>query len=220
MLVRAPKGNFVIDTSPDLREQLLSEKISLVEAALFTHAHADHIMGLDDMRIFGFRLERNVKLYCEAFVEEQIRKSFHYAFERVEPSHKFALPRLEFVRIEEGLEPFELCGLKVKPLRLMHGKLPIIGFRINDVAFCTDTNGIPDDSWDQLLGLDVLILDSLRNQPHKTHFSVQQAVAVSQRLRPKQTYLTHLSCRLDYEETNAKLPDGVELAWDGLTIPL
>ena len=218
VLVRAPLGDFVIDASPDLREQLLRERVSAVHAAVFTHSHADHIMGLDDLRICGFRLQSAIKLLCEERVERQIRTSFNYAFETTEPSHRFAVPRFEFERI--GLDSFSLLGLTIQPLRLMHGRLPILGFRINNIAFCTDVSQIPPESLDALHDLDVLIIDALRNHPHPTHFSVPQAVAMARQLNPRQTYLTHVSCRLDYDKTNERLPEGIELAWDGLRISL
>lgn len=218
VLVRGPLGNFVIDTPPELRLQLVREKAKLIHAAVFTHAHADHIMGLDDLRIFGFRLERAVPLLCETGVEEQIRKSFHYAFSDAPQSHKFSRPRLTFETIRAD-EPFQLCGLKVQPLRLMHGKLPILGFRIGNIAYCTDVCTIPAGTRKQLEGLDVLILDCLREDPHPTHMHLDLALKTIARFAPKRAYLTHLSHQFEYEARNAQLPEGIELAYDGLTLP-
>ncbi|MEX2285859.1 MAG: MBL fold metallo-hydrolase [Planctomycetaceae bacterium] len=216
VLVRAPQGSFVIDTPPELRLQLLREQVDVIHAAVFTHSHADHIMGLDDLRICGHRLDTAITLYCEENVERQIRTSFNYAFEAPQFNpHKFGLPRLDFRRI--GLEPFELLGLTVRPIRLLHGRLPLLGFRINDFAFCTDVSHIPDESWPLLQGLDVLVLDALRDEPHPTHFGVAQSVEVVARLKPRRAYFTHVSHTLDYDETNARLPEGVELSYDGLT---
>lgn len=216
-LIRGPEGNVVIDTSPEIRIQLLREKVGAVHAAVFTHSHADHIMGLDDLRIFGHRQDMSLPLFCEQPTEQQIRESFNYAFIEPDPAmHKFALPRLHFERI--GLEPFATCGVLLKPIRLIHGQRPILGFRINDVAFCTDVSHIPDESWPLLEGLDVLVIDALRERPHPTHFSVGQALEVVERVQPKRTYFTHLSHSLGYEQTNAQLPSGVELAYDGLRI--
>jgi phosphoribosyl 1,2-cyclic phosphate phosphodiesterase len=207
----------VIDTPPELRLQLVRERIPLVHAAVYTHAHADHIFGLDDLRVCGFKLDRPVTLYCEEIVERQIRQSFNYAFDdSIDPAHRFAIPRFAFERLTP--EPFEVCGLRLTPIRLLHGRLPVFGFRIGDVAFCTDVSAIPDESWPQLEGLDTLVLGALRYRPHPTHFSVDQAVEVIERLRPRRAFLTHLSGDLEYEETNRKLPPGVELAYDGLRI--
>ena len=216
--IRTPQGTFLIDTSPELRIQLLREKIDLVEAVLYTHGHADHLFGLDDLRVFGYRLGRSVVLYCEENVEQQIRTCFSYAFHQAANDlHHGAIPLLEFQRI--GLEPFEVLGERIQPIRLMHGRLPVLGFRIGNVAFCTDVSLIPDESWPQLEGLEVLIIDALRDQPHETHFGIPQALEVVERVRPRKTYLTHVSHYLDYASTNARLPAGVELAYDSLRIP-
>ena len=217
--VRTAQGTFLIDTPPELRIQLLREKIPLVHAALVTHSHADHIFGLDDLRLSGLRLDADIPLYCEESVENQLRQSFNYAFSDAPlNAHRGAIPRLTFERI--GTEPFGLLGQTIRPIRLMHGKLPVLGFRINDVAFCTDVSRIPDESWDALAGLDVLVIDALRIKPHPTHFSIDQALAAVDRLKPKLAYFTHVSHYLEYEATNADLPAGVELAYDGLRIPL
>lgn len=215
--VFAPEGTFVIDTPPELRLQLVREKIPVVHAAVYTHSHADHIFGLDDLRICGFRLDRSIPLYCEEPVEAQLRSAFHYAFSdnAINPHH-FAVPRLHFERI--STRPFDVLGLKVAPIRLMHGNLPVLGFRMNDVAFCTDVSCIPEESWPLLEGLDVLVIDALRDRPHPTHFNIEQALETVERVKPRRTYLTHISHSLEYEETNARLPANVELAYDGLRI--
>lgn len=216
--VSAPQGTFLIDTSAEMRIQLLRERIRRVHAVLYTHNHADHIFGLDDLRLFGYYLNGPVPLYCESLVEEHIRRAFHYAFVPPAPNnHPGAVPALEFKPITT--EPFEVLGQQVFPIRLWHGQLPVLGYRIGDVAFCTDVSRIPDESWPLLEGLQVLILDGLRHQPHPTHFSVGQALEVIERVRPQRAYLTHLSHQLDYDEMNATLPAGVELAYDGLRIP-
>lgn len=218
-LVRAPEGDFVIDTPPELRLQLVRERVKLVQAAVFTHEHADHIFGLDDLRICGHRMDAPVSLYCEERVEGHLRQAFSYAFSSPGPNtHKFAVPRLQFERIAR--EPFRLLGATVRPIPLMHGRLPVLGFRINNVAYCTDVSHIPEESWPLLEGLDVLVLDALREKPHPTHFSLKQSLEVVERVKPRRTYFTHISCFLEHEATNARLPDGVELGYDGLTIPL
>ena len=219
LAVGLPGGNLLIDTPPDLRTQLLREKIGIMHAVLFTHEHADHIFGLDDLRLFQFYLGHSVPLYCEAKVEQRIRQSFDYAFSDRLDTHAGATPQLSFHRIDAA--PFEVLGAKVTPIPLWHGpQYSVLGFRIGDVAYCTDTNGIPDDSWQLLEGLDTLILDALRWRRHPTHFSVGEAIEVAQRLRPRQTLLTHINHELDHADTNRQLPAGVALAFDGLRIPL
>lgn len=215
--VYAPDGTFLIDTSPELRIQLLREKVEMVHAVIYTHSHADHIFGMDDLRLFGYRMDHPLPLYCEPLVEQQLRAAFSYAFTPPDPDlHPGAVPRLEIRSID--LTPFELLGVTIQPLRLLHGKLAVLGFRIGNVAFCTDVSEMPEETYPLLEGLDVLIIDALREKPHATHFGIPQALEVVRRVRPRQTYLTHVSHHLDYEITNARLPAGVELAYDGLRI--
>lgn len=216
--VKAPAGMFLIDTPPELRLQLIREKIDLIHAVVYTHSHADHLFGLDDLRLFGYRLRHAVPLYCEEIVERQIRMAYSYAFAEPDPElHHGAIPQLELRRL--GVEPFELLGMRIQPIRLIHGKLPVLGFRIGDVAFCTDVSFIPDESWPLLENLEVLVVDALREEGHATHFGIRQALEVVDRVRPKRTYLTHVSHHLEYEATNARLPENVELSYDGLRIP-
>ncbi|MBM3998225.1 MAG: MBL fold metallo-hydrolase [Planctomycetes bacterium] len=213
-----PGGNLLIDTPPDLRSQLLRERIGIIHAVAYTHEHADHLFGMDDLRIFQFQLGHAVPVHCEPTVETRIRRCFDYAFSDHEPTHQGAAPAITFHPI--GLDPFDTLGATVVPLRLRHGpRFEVLGFRIGDVAYCTDTNGIPDETFDRMRGLDVLVLDALRATPHATHFSLDEAIAVAGRIGARKTYFTHISCRLDYETTNAILPAGMELAYDGLVIP-
>ena len=214
-----PGGNLLIDTSPDVREQLLREQVGIIHSVLYTHEHADHVFGLDDLRMMQFYLAGPVPLYCEPRVEDRIRKSFDYAFTSEDRTHLGAVPQLVFHRV--GLEPFELLGARVVPLRMQHGtRFEVLGFRFGNVAYCTDTNAIPPESTEQLAGLDVLILDALRPRGHATHFSLEEAIEVAKQLAPRQTYFTHMSHELEHEATNASLPPGMALAYDGLRIAL
>lgn len=245
VLLRLPDGEMVIDTGPELRLQLLANQASLVRAAVFTHSHADHVMGLDDLRIFGFRLEHQLRkaaeqkhgeqfdenrfindapghipLFCEPNVEQDIRQMFHYAFSDPSThSHRFAAPRLRFSAVQPGVA-FKILGQSVLPIRLKHGNLPILGYRFNNVAFCTDVSSIPAESEALLQGLEVLIIDALRDSPHPTHLSVAQAAKWANRLGAKRTILTHMSHDLEYEELRQRLPAGIEPGYDGLTVPL
>jgi phosphoribosyl 1,2-cyclic phosphate phosphodiesterase len=215
--VYAPDGTFLIDTSPELRIQLLREKITVAHAVIFTHGHVDHLYGLDDTRLFPHRLGYPLPIYMEESTEATMRAAFGYAFRERPPEAKgWSIPQFDVRRI--GEEPFELLGQTVRPVRLLHGRLPVLGYRFNDVAFCTDVSTIPVESWSKLEGLDVLILDALRDKPHPTHFSIDQALEVVDRLKPKQTWLTHISHSLEHEATNARLPANVQLAYDGLRV--
>ncbi len=219
LAIGLPQGNLLVDTPTDLRTQLLREQIGIVHAVLYTHEHADHVFGLDDLRLFQFYLDGPLPLYCEEDVEHRIRKSFDYAFEPRPSLHKGAVPKLEFRRI--STDPFEVLGARVVPIRLRHGEnFDVLGFRFGNVAYCTDTNKIPDESMALLEGLDILILDALRRRPHATHFGLDEAVAVAEKLRPRRTLLTHMSHDLEHEAVCAELPDGIDLAYDGQRVPL
>jgi phosphoribosyl 1,2-cyclic phosphate phosphodiesterase len=215
-----PQGNLLIDTPPDLRTQLLREGIGIVHSAVFTHAHADHIFGLDDLRLFPFYLGHPVPLFAEPEVERVLRQSFSYVFENSRPeTHVGSKPQLAFHRI--GDSAFDVLGARLTPIRLEHGPhFRVLGFRIGDLAYCTDTNRIAPSSWDQLQGLDTLVLDALRDRPHPTHFSLEEAVAVARRLKPRRTVFTHISHELDYDTVNGRLPAGMELGYDGMRLRL
>lgn len=219
IILGLPAGNLLVDTSPDLRFQLLREGIGIVHAVAYTHEHADHIFGLDDLRLFQFYLDHPLPLYCESAVEKRLRHSFDYAFSDREQTHVGAIPQLIFRQI--STDPFEVLGARVQPIRLLHGpRFEVLGFRIGNVAYCTDTNQIPEESLALLEGLDVLILDALRRRPHVTHFSLAEAVDIANRLQPKQTFFTHICHDLDYDDTNSILPGNMQLAYDGQRIAL
>ena len=214
-----PDGNLLIDTPPDLRIQLVREGIGLVHSLLYTHAHADHLFGLDDVRVFPRYLGHNLPVYCEEHVEETIRRAFHYIFDpAVQGYPAGGIPKLSFRRV--SCEPFDVLGATAVPVRLLHGRHDCLGFRFGNVAYCTDTKQIPPESMSLLGGLDVLILDCLRHTPHVTHMGMDEALEVVGRLAPKRAIFTHMSHDLEHEATSRALPDRVELAYDGLQVPL
>ncbi|QEL18812.1 MBL fold metallo-hydrolase [Limnoglobus roseus] len=216
VLLKLPAGNLLIDTTPEMRLQLLREKIPLVHAVLYTHYHVDHVFGLDDVRIFPKYLGGPLPIYCTDDVEEVIRQAFSYAFhpgnDDLPPG---VLPKLEFRRITR--EPFSVLGEHLTPIPLIHGRFDVFGYRIGNVAYCTDVSKIPDASWPLLDGLDVLILDCLKlGRPHPSHFNLDQALEAIARVRPRQAYLTHLSHEMD-SANPPPLPPNVALAHDGLS---
>ncbi len=216
VLITTPRGNILIDTTPELRLQLLRARVGLVHAVLFTHYHADHLMGLDDLRPIPKYLGGPVPLYCTAETERKIRGSFAYAFQTDSLVAANAyLPNLAIERITEA--PFTVLDQRVIPIPLIHQHFEVFGFRIDDVAYCTDVNQIPRESWPLLEGLRVLVLDALRLRPHPAHFSVAEALEVIDRVAPRQAYLTHMSHDIDHETINRQLPPHVALAYDGLT---
>lgn len=214
-----PEGNLLIDTPPELRIQFTRERIGVAHGILYTHGHADHLFGLDDVRIFPRYLDHVLPVYCEENVEHIIRRAFSYAFDpEVQAYPAGGIPKLIFRRI--GLEPFGALGSVVRPVRLLHGRLPVLGFRVGNIAYCTDVKTIPPESETALGGLDVLILDCLRREPHVTHMNWDEALEAVARLAPRRAIFTHISHRLEHEATSRELPPGVELAYDGLRIPL
>lgn len=215
VLIGTAQGNLLIDTPPELRLCLLREKVRLVHAVLFTHYHADHLFGLDDVRPFPRLLGGPVPVYCTWEVDAKIREAYSYAFNAATMNAPAGyLPKLELRRI--GNEPFTVLGERVIPIPLLHGGFNVLGFRIDDVAYCTDVNLIPEPSWDLLAGVRILVLDALRYRPHQGHFSLNEALEVIAKLRPERAYLTHMSHELEHETINRQLPRGVELAYDGL----
>ena len=216
VLVKTPQGNILVDTPPELRLQLLRAKVNYVGAVLFTHYHADHMMGLDDLRPMPRHLGGAVPLYCATDVERKIRTIFSYAFDTyAENVPSGYLPKLAFHSIDD--KPFTVLGQKVVPIQLEHAHFNVLGFRFDDVAYCTDVSKIPKESWSRLEGLKVLVLDALRHKPHPGHFCLEEAVDVVERLRPEKAYFTHMSHDLEHEATNRTLPPNIQLAHDGLS---
>jgi phosphoribosyl 1,2-cyclic phosphate phosphodiesterase len=216
VLVRTDEGNLLIDTPPELRLQLLREKVGLVHAVLYTHYHADHLFGLDDLRPVGRRLGKPVPLYCTGEVEGKIRTSFSYAFgPQAGELPAGMIPKLTFERIDD--HPFTVLGERVTPIPLAHAHFDVFGFRIGDVAYCTDVSEVPRSSWPRLEGLDVLVLDCLRIEPHPAHLGLGQALDIIEQFAPRQAYLTHMSHELEYEAICQRLPPHVRPAYDGLS---
>ena len=211
--VRSGGESVLIDTSPELRVQCIANGIYTVSAILFTHHHADHVSGLDDVRRFNWLTRDVVRCYGTARTLQGLRAMFRYAFEDA-PGSPHSRPALDTVTISDA--PFQLGELTVTPIPLLHGPMEVHGFRFGRFAYCTDCSAIPPESFDRLADLDVLILDAVRHQPHPAHFNLQQALEVVHELRPRQTYLTHLSHSFPHADTEAELPTGVNLAYDGL----
>jgi phosphoribosyl 1,2-cyclic phosphate phosphodiesterase len=205
----------IIDTTPDLRAQALREGMTRLDAAVFTHAHADHILGLDEVRVFYFRQQIPIPIYADERCLATIRRTFAYIFDGTYPYGGIA--KLD-PHLIDG--PFDLWGLRLTPVPVLHGNLPILGFRFRDVAYLTDLSEIPETSLPLLESLDLLILDALRIKPHPAHFSLDQALAVVERLKPRRALFTHIAHQLGHEETTARLPSHVRLAYDGLKLEL
>jgi phosphoribosyl 1,2-cyclic phosphate phosphodiesterase len=214
LLVQHEGRNIVIDTTPDFREQALRSRLQRLDAVIYTHAHADHILGLDDIRPFNFRQKSHIPLFASEPTFGVIRRIFDYAFDNRE--HSSAVPRLEVHIVTEA--PFDVLGLSFQPIPVLHGKAVIFGFRFGNVAYLTDHSEVPESSMQKLQGLDILFLDALRHKPHPTHSTVAASVATAQRLNPARTYFTHICHDLPHAATEADLPPGILLAYDGLEL--
>jgi phosphoribosyl 1,2-cyclic phosphate phosphodiesterase len=215
ILVEAVDGTSVlVDAGPDLREQALAYGIRRVDAIVFTHGHADHILGLDDVRRFNYMQKRPMACYADPLTIADIRQAFSYAFNPVTQKGG-GLPQLVTFTIHGA---FCVGGHEVIPVPLYHGARPILGLRFGAFAYLTDCNRIPDAAWPMLEGLDVVVIDALRDRPHPTHFTVAEAVEASRRIAARRTYFTHMCHDLPHAATSARLPDGVELAYDGLVV--
>lgn len=205
----------VIDTSPDFRGQAMREGMERLDAVLFTHDHVDHILGLDDVRPFYFRQRNPIPIFADRRSMDSLKRIFTYIFDQTYPYGGIA--KLD-PHLIEG--PFEVCGEKVIPLPVFHGHLPILGFRVRNMAYVTDFSAIPEETLSLLEGLDVLILDALRHQPHPTHSTVEHSLGLVQRLQPCRAFFTHIAHELAHQETNATFPPHVRLAYDGLKLDL
>jgi phosphoribosyl 1,2-cyclic phosphate phosphodiesterase len=215
--LRFENVELLIDTAPELRLQCIANDIKRVDAVLFTHHHADHVAGLDDLRRFNWLMQKAVPLYGTRRTLENLRRMFAYAFEHA-PDSPHSRPSIELHEIDE--QPFEYRGVSVLPSPLLHGKMPVFGFRFGRFAYCTDCSFIPEESFERLRGVEVLVLSALRKSPHPAHFTIEQAVEAAKRIGAERTYFTHMTHQLGHEETNRELPDGVRLGHDGLRIEM
>ena len=206
----------LVDTSTDLRAQALANDVRRVDAILLTHAHADHVFGIDEVRRFNAMQRSPIPIMAGPNTLAEVRRTFGYIF-NAPPAHGGGVPKLVPFAIGG---PFTMGGFEFVPIQLLHGPLPVLGFRVGAFAYLTDCNQIPTESWPLLDGVRTLVLDALRDRPHSTHFSVDQALDVVARLRPARTYFTHISHDLSHQATCARLPAGVELAYDGQVLEI
>lgn len=213
-LLQSGDSTIVFDTGPDFRQQMLRAQVNRLDAVLYTHCHRDHTAGLDDTRSFVFRQDKAMDIYGDPETLKSIQLDFRYVF----AEHKY--PGIPDVRLHEiGDRPFALGDMEIHPVPVMHLKMPVLGFRIGGFAYITDANFIPEASMKMLEGLDVLVLNALQRDPHISHFTLAEALEVSEKLKPRRTFFTHLSHRMGrHQDVSAELPSGTEIAWDGLVL--
>lgn len=209
----------LIDTSPDFREQILRARIMALDGVLYTHDHADHTHGIDDLRMVSFAMKRRVDVYFDALTGNSLMERFAYCFKTPAHSNYQAILNGHLI---DGVSPIEIAGaggaIRATPIPQTHGDITSLGYRISNCAYSPDISAIPEASLPLLQGLDVWIVDALRYTPHESHFSVKQALAWVAKLKPKRTILTHMTSELDYATLKAELPPGVEPAYDGMQI--
>lgn len=211
LLIEGPEGNLLVDCAPEMRLQLIREEIYDVDAVLITHTHADHVMGMDDLRSICIKTGRPMPVVTLPQHEADIRRIFPYAFREFPPG--ILVPRFEFMEFREHMSLF---GLDLRLFVVRHGSTDTIGLRVNDFAYITDVSEIPLEVMPLLSGLDTLILDAVRLEPHPNHFHLARALEVAREIGARRTFLTHLSHDYDHDVTNAILPANIELAYDGL----
>ncbi len=207
----------LIDTSPDFRQQMLSNNIYDIDVVLYTHHHVDHIMGLDDIRQINQLHKKSVDIYGNEATINYIKKTFSYVFD-ADTYKGGGIPNIQTHILK--YEPFKISRVEIIPIEYDHGPSKVWGYLINDFAYMTDCSSIPEKEFEKLAGVKVLILDGLRYRPHPTHFSFTQAIVAAQKIKAEKTYFTHITHDILHDEDNAKLPEGIELSYDGLVIEL
>lgn len=217
VLVQAQGKNIVIDSGPDFREQMLRTKINRLDGLLITHAHKDHIAGLDDIRAFNFIQKEAIDVYCSEQVEAQLRREFAYIFaEKRYPG----IPELNIHNIYPD-KPFEVAGVTIQPIEVLHYKLPVLGFKINNFVYITDANYIPPAERKKIEQCKVIVLNALRKEKHISHFTLDEAIEVVQQVKSQQAYLIHISHQLGlHDDVSSALPENIHLSYDGLTLEI
>jgi phosphoribosyl 1,2-cyclic phosphate phosphodiesterase len=216
VLITEKDKNFVIDTGPDFRQQMLREGVTDLEAVLYTHEHKDHLAGIDDVRAFNFIHNKAMPLWASKRVQEAIKREVPYCFDGTDYP---GIPRIELHTITK--EPFTIAGVTFTPIEVLHHRLPVQAFRCGDFTYVTDANFIDEKEKEKIRGSRILVLNALRKEDHISHFTLKQAITLAQELGAEKTYLTHISHQLGrHEEVTKELPPGIELAYDGLQLEL
>lgn len=209
-------NNFVIDTGPDFRQQMLREDIKRLDAVLFTHSHKDHIAGLDDVRAYNFIQMKSMPIYGTKALHDHLKTEFYYAFSN---ERYPGIPQLELIEINEY--SFVVHGVTITPLPVMHLRMPVLGFRIGNFSYITDANSIPDETFEKLRGTEVLVLNALQREKHVSHFNLEEAIDIAKKIGAPKTYFTHISHKLGtHKKVEKELPESIALGFDGLTIEL
>lgn len=214
VLIEHQDKTIVIDTGPDFRQQMLRENVQKLDAVVFTHEHKDHIAGLDDVRAFNFKQQKDMDIYASTHVQNALRREFHYAFDE----YKYpGVPELKLHTVTDDV--FQVEDIPFIPINVKHYKLPVKGYRIGNFTYITDANKIEDKELEKIKGSEIIVLNALRKEPHISHFTLDEAIELLTKLKPKKAYLTHISHLMGKHDDVAKeLPNFIEIAYDGLVI--
>ncbi|SNT11513.1 phosphoribosyl 1,2-cyclic phosphate phosphodiesterase [Ekhidna lutea] len=214
ILVEIDGTHIVVDTGPDFRQQMLRERVDKLDAVLFTHAHKDHVAGLDDIRSFNFLQKKDMPIYATSHVLGRLKQEFSYIFE---DSKYPGVPRVDTNPIEN--ETFQINGIDIQPIEVMHYKLPVLGFRFGDFTYITDANHIAEEEKEKIKGSKILVLNALQKKSHISHFNLEEALELIEELKPEKGYLTHIGHFMGtHFAVSKELPENVEIAWDGLKL--
>lgn len=216
VLIETPEANIVIDSGPDFRYQMLRAQVQKLDAIIFTHSHKDHIAGLDDIRAFNYFQKKAIDVYASEETQQALKREFAYIFNN---KHYPGIPKIELHNFAN--EPFFIKGIKIIPVRVTHFGLEVFGLRIGDFTYITDANAIAPDELDKARGSKFFVVNALRHEPHVSHFSLNEAVAIAQEIAAEKSFFTHISHQLGlHEEVEKTLPENIHLAYDGLTLEL
>lgn len=216
IMISSENTNLVIDTGPDFRQQMLREKVKTLDGVVFTHEHKDHIAGMDDIRAFNYVHKKDMNIYASADVQKALHREFHYVF----ANKKYpGVPRVKLHSIND--DPFMVGDIELIPINVLHYMMPVKGFRINDFSYITDAKTIPEKEFEKLKGTKILVINALRKTAHVSHFNLEEALQMIERIKPQKAYLTHLSHLMGlHSELEKELPENVEIAVDGLTVEI
>ncbi|MCB9188156.1 MAG: MBL fold metallo-hydrolase [Flavobacteriales bacterium] len=212
------KGNtqIVIDSGPDFRQQMLRAKIEQLDALVFTHAHKDHIAGMDDVRAYNFRAQKPMKIYCDDLVFENLKREYHYVFD--DEFRYPGIPQIERFEIHRNRD-FAVGNMLLTPIEVMHYRLPVLAYRVGNFTYITDANFISEEEKKKMEGTEILVVNALRKEKHISHFNLEEALSLIREIKPKKSYLTHISHLMGkHKEVSKELPDNVEIAYDGLVV--
>ena len=215
IFIREKNTDILIDTSPEIRLQMLENDITNIDLVLFTHAHADHIMGFDDIRVINWLKGSSVPCYGNKDTMNKIKNIFDYIFDPLQMGG--GIPQVTLNTIKKK---FEFNNISITPLKVKHGKLDVFGYKINNMAYITDCSYIPKETFKKIQNIDLLIIDALRFEEHPTHMNLEEALEVVKKIKPKKTFFTHISHEMEHEKTNKMLPNNIELAYDGLNLEI